>query len=80
MFVTLHELDFDSWWQIALHNYSEFFACMYRIVKLTSPKLNYVIVAGALWIYINLYFAVFPNIEDHPFAYEVLCNVRILTL
>ena len=79
MFLTLHELDLAGG-RLSLHNYSEFFACMYRIVKLTSPKLNYVIVAGALWIYINLYFAVFPNIEDHPFAYEVLCNVRILTL
>ena len=32
-----------------------------RIVKLTSPKLNYIIIAGAVLMYISTYFYLLPS-------------------
>ena len=46
-----------------------------RILKLSSPKLNYLIIVGSYWLYINVYFIVFPGRENNPMAYEILCIV-----
>ena len=48
-----------------------------RILKLSSPKLNYLIIVGSYWLYINVYFIVFPGRENKPLAYEILCIVSI---
>ena len=35
----------------------------YRIVRLISPNLNYIIVVGAMLIYISVIFFVFPTTD-----------------
>ena len=49
-----------------------FFAC--RIVKMTSPNLNYVIVAGALLMFISVYIDLIPT-TDSAIVYTQ-CIVR----
>jgi len=44
-----------------------------RIVKLTSPKLNYFVVAGALCLYGSIYFRLYP--ESSEIYQHVRCNV-----
>jgi len=51
-----------------------------RVVRLSSPKLNYLIIAGALILYITLYLVVYPNNGSNPFAFEVICNVSHLSV
>ena len=46
-----------------------------RLIRLTSPNLNYVIVAGALCFYASVYFVLWPEIsEDTVIGF---CNVSI---
>ena len=36
---------------------------MHRIVKISSPSLNYFIILGALLMYISIYFYLFPSLD-----------------
>lgn len=45
----------------------------FRLIRLTSPNLNYIIVAGAILLYIDVLLTVVPT-EDKD-AITVLCNV-----
>ena len=53
-----------------------FFALSHRIMKLSSPKLNYLIILGSYWLYINVFFLIFRNMHDDERSFEALCNVR----
>ena len=44
-----------------------------RLMKLSSPKLNYLILAGATILYINIFFFIIPT--TNPSTVTVLCNV-----
>ncbi len=46
----------------------------YRIVRLTSPNLNYFILLGASLLYISVFLRLYPN-TGWIFT-EVICNVR----
>ena len=47
-----------------------------RVVQLSSPKLNYLIIAGSLILYITLFLVAYPNRNtSNLLAVEVLCNV-----
>ena len=52
------------------------FALSHRIMKLSSPKLNYLIILGSYWLYINVFFLIFRNMHDDERSFEALCNVR----
>lgn len=49
---------------------------VYRVVKLSSPNLNYLIVAGAALAYASVFLYIFSEREHQHIAHEVLCNVR----
>lgn len=52
----------------------------YRIVKLSSPNLNYLIIVGSYFLYFSVYLLLFPDVQGN---YEIFCNViseRILML
>ena len=44
-----------------------------RLIKLTSPNLNYIIGAGAILLYLAIYVLAIPSTD--PTAVAVLCNV-----
>ena len=46
---------------------------MCRLIKLTSPNLNYIIGAGAILLYLGIYVMAIPSTD--PTAVTVLCNV-----
>ena len=46
----------------------------YRLIRLSSPKLNYLIGIGAIVLYVNVYLFVIPT-ETQAAALAV-CNVR----
>ena len=46
-----------------------------RLIRLTSPNLNYLIGAGAILLYIDVYFYVIPTSDQHTAA--IFCNVHI---
>ena len=46
---------------------------MYRLIRLTSPNLNYLICTGAIILYIDIYFYVIPSTDQK--AVTVFCNV-----
>ena len=46
-----------------------------RLIRLTSPNLNYLIGAGAILLYIDVYFYIIPT-SDRDTA-TIFCNVRI---
>ena len=48
----------------------------YRLIRLTSPNLNYLIGVGAVVLYIDIYFFVIPSTD--PVAVTVYCNVSSL--
>ena len=52
------------------------FALSHRIMKLSSPKLNYLIILGSYWLYINVFFLISRNMYDDERSFEALCNVR----
>ena len=54
------------------HNYV-FITC--RIVKLSSPNLNYLIIIGAGCLYVSVYMYVFVADRENIFDQTVLCNV-----
>jgi hypothetical protein len=45
-----------------------------RIVKLTSPNLNYVVLLGAFFLYASIYFYVLPSTEK--FTSTLYCHIR----
>ena len=47
--------------------------CFYRLVKLSSPNLNYLIIIGAVCLYACVFIAVTP-INDEAVE-TVICNV-----
>ena len=64
--------------EVRIYMYNKMFynnSFLARILKLSSPKLNYLIIVRSYWLYINVYFIVFPGRENNPLAYEVLCIV-----
>ena len=44
-----------------------------RLIKLTSPNLNYIIGAGAILLYLAIYVMAVPSTDSTTVA--VLCNV-----
>jgi hypothetical protein len=46
-----------------------------RVMKLASTNLNYLIIVGSYWLYINTFFIVIPERENHLELYEALVNV-----
>ena len=44
-----------------------------RLMRLTSPNLNYIIGTGAILLYLAIYVMVIPSTD--PTAVAVLCNV-----
>ena len=46
----------------------------YRIVKLTSPNLNYVVLFGAFTLYGSIYFYVLPS--ERELTSTLYCHVR----
>ena len=44
-----------------------------RLIKLSSPKLNYMIIIGAIILYMDVYLFVIP-LENERYA-VVVCNV-----
>jgi len=51
-----------------------FFIC--RVVRLTSPNLNYLIIAGALLLYASVVFLVTPTLEEETAT--IYCNVSVV--
>ena len=49
-----------------------YFLCI-RLMKLSSPNLNYLIGTGAVVLYINMYLFIIPTKDTT--AVSVLCNV-----
>ena len=47
----------------------------HRLIRLTSPNLNYITVTGALVFYASVYFVVHPEVSED--AVTVFCNVSI---
>ena len=63
---------------IAVHRYYDGIIChasLPRLIRLSSPNLNYLIGGGAIILYIDMYFFIIPTAD--PNAVVVLCNVRI---
>lgn len=56
------------------------FAYFSRIVKLSSPYLNVIIIIGAIFFYVDvILFGVDENIASFQVA-DILCQVRICTV
>ena len=49
---------------------------LHRVVRLSSYKLNYLIVAGAALLYASVFLYIFSEREHHYIAHGFLCNVR----
>ena len=47
-----------------------------RIVKLSSPNLNYLIISGAALLYISVYMYTFTIDQDQANFQTIICNVR----
>ena len=50
----------------------------HRLIRLSSPKLNYIIGAGAIILYADVIFHVIPTTS--PDVTVVLCNVCIYSI
>ena len=44
-------------------------------MKLSSTNLNNLIIVGAYWLYINTFFLIIPERENHIKLYEAFANV-----
>ena len=51
------------------------YAPLPRLIRLSSPNLNYLIGGGAIILYMDIYFFIIPTAD--PKAVAILCNVRI---
>lgn len=49
----------------------------FRLMKLSSPNLNYLIGFGAIVLYIGMYLFVIPS--TNPLIISIFCNVRSIT-
>ncbi len=49
------------------------FLCVYSLIKLSSPNLNYLIGVGAIILYLDIYLQVIPTTD--PFVVELLCHL-----
>ena len=47
--------------------------CFLRVVRLTSPNLNYLVIAGAILLYVSIFFWVTP--AGNKGIATTLCNV-----
>ena len=47
-----------------------------RVLKLSSRNLNYLIIAGAVLLYICAYLYIFSERDLEKVAHDALCNVR----
>ena len=45
----------------------------YRLIRMSSPKLNYLIGGGAIILYIDTYFFIIPTTD--PQVVTALCNI-----
>ena len=52
-------------------NTEKMFAC--RVVRLTSPNLNYFIIAGSYIMYASIFIRLIPSVDQT--VNEVICNV-----
>ena len=52
---------------------SDGFCLSYRLIRLSSPNLNYLIGVGAIILYMNTYFFIIPT--TNPKAVVALCNL-----
>ena len=48
---------------------------MCRLIKLTSPNLNYIIGAGAILLYLGIYVMAAPSVDQTVVKW--LCNVGV---
>ena len=48
--------------------------CTYRIIRLTSPNLNYIIISGAILLYVSVILFVFPTTDKSLATF--VCQVR----
>lgn len=53
--------------------FSSFISIIHRLIKLTSPNLNYLILAGAIVLYVDIYFFVIPSTDQ--LKVTINCNV-----
>ena len=54
---------------------------MYRVVKLSSPNLNYLIIVGSVLLYTCVYLYVYSvNSFDRQDLETFICNVRLYTV
>ena len=49
---------------------------LYRVIKLTSPTINYFIIAGTILMYASVYFYLIPAFT--PSVVQAGCLVRII--
>ena len=57
------------------------YSCIHvRIVKLSSPNLNYLIIIGAGFLYMSVYMFLFTAGREPTFAQTILCNVSYYAL
>ena len=59
----------------SLYHHARFFF-LFRIVKLSSPNLNYLIIFGAGILYASVYMYIYTAHEDQTAIQTALCNVR----
>ena len=56
-------------------SYGSFLIMFSRLIRLTSPNLNHIIVAGALCFYASVYFILWPEVSKGTVT--GFCNVSI---
>ena len=66
-------LYYSIWIEWGVENFLNHF----RLIRLSSPNLNYLIGAGAIVLYVDVCFYVVPTVDQ--VAATVFCNVRIFT-
>jgi gamma-aminobutyric acid type B receptor len=53
------------------------YSLFFRVLKLSSCHLNYLIVAGATLLYLSVFFYVFSERNNEDIVHDILCNVRL---
>lgn len=64
----MHMLSMES--QLTVHAYD---FTPHRVIRLTSPTLNYIIIVGSVLMYISVIFEVLPTTQEEVFHF--LCIV-----
>ena len=52
-----------------------YYSFLYRIVKLTSPNLNYIVIVGAIFMYGSVFSRMLPNTDQA--SLDVRCYVSV---